>query len=269
MLTRTKLRALSPGQWARVIVPDYDRWKERGYGARAGDEVNICIIPNFRPRYDSETGFHWTYRVAYRKDDSAYPTYESPRGGWISTWDFGLEEGTKYHYDSKEQRDIWDGKGRFLYKPASDDPELCPGPDYSTYTCSLCSKVVKPFSNDQGDLVCPWCEVTGLVLMDDEQLDRLEQVREVARAMGLQHQLERQLDHLDGCYAGKGNQCCLGYDFAPHSFAFAMFRPGPGETRKFIYNGGLIYQGPSCPGDGSFPSLSVSLASGTGWFCHT
>jgi len=32
---------------------------------------------------------------------------------------------------------------------------------------------------------------------------------------------------------------------------------------------GLIFQGPSAPADGSFPSLTVSLASGTGWFCHT
>ena len=34
-------------------------------------------------------------------------------------------------------------------------------------------------------------------------------------------------------------------------------------------NGGLIFQGPGLPADGSFPSLTVSLASGTGWFCHT
>jgi hypothetical protein len=31
----------------------------------------------------------------------------------------------------------------------------------------------------------------------------------------------------------------------------------------------LIYQGPNCPADGSFPSLCVSLAPGTGWFVHT
>ena len=261
---------MSPGQWARVHIPDTELSRNsKRWNAKPGGEVNICVIPSFRPRYDSANCFHWTYQIAYRKDGSAYPTYESPKGLWMSTWDFDLVEGTKYYYSSEEQRDIWDGKGRFLYKPASDDPELCPGPDCSIYTCDLCSKVVKPFSNDAGDLICPWCDVTGLVLMDDEQLDRLEEVRQVAAKMGLQRQFERQLCHLDGCYAGKGNQCCLGYDFAPHSFAFAMFRPGPGEARKFIYNGGLIFQGPSCPGDGSFPSLTVSLSSGTGWFCHT
>jgi hypothetical protein len=38
--------------------------------------------------------------------------------------------------------------------------------------------------------------VTGLVILDEEQLDRLEQVREFARAMGLSEQLERQLGYL-------------------------------------------------------------------------
>jgi hypothetical protein len=42
-------------------------------------------------------------------------------------------------------------------------------------------------------LICPKCEVTGLVITADEQLDRLEQVREFARSMGLSQQLERQL----------------------------------------------------------------------------
>jgi hypothetical protein len=32
--------------------------------------------------------------------------------------------------------------------------------------------------------------------------------------------------------------------------------------------GGLIYQGPACPGDGSFPSLTVNLSSDHGWFRH-
>lgn len=53
-------------------------------------------------------------------------------------------------------------------------------------------------------------------------------------------------------------------DFAPFSFTFTFSRRG-----KFAFNGGLIYQGPECPGDGSFPSLSVSLHRNTGWFIHT
>ena len=78
----------------------------------------------------------------------------------------------------------------------------------------------------QGDLICPRCEATGLVILDDEQLDRLEQVREHARALGLSEQLERQLGYLAG-YGDEHNQVVLGYDFARTRFSFAMYRPGP------------------------------------------
>jgi hypothetical protein len=91
-------------------------------------------------------------------------------------------------------------------------------------------------------LLCPWCEATGLVILYDEQLDRLEQVRAHARTLGLSDQLERKLDYLAGY---DGSQCVLGYDFAPHSFSFCLYRPGPKEERKFRFNGGLIFQGPS------------------------
>jgi len=30
MLTRTNLRALSPGQWPRTLVPDYEIWQRDG-----------------------------------------------------------------------------------------------------------------------------------------------------------------------------------------------------------------------------------------------
>jgi hypothetical protein len=63
----------------------------------------------------------------------------------------------------------------------------------------------------------------------------------------------------------------LSGDFAPRSFSFCHYilPEKAGEKRQFGMNGGLIYQGPVSPADGSFPSLTVSLASGTGWFCHT
>ena len=105
-------------------------------------------------------------------------------------------------------------------------------------------------------------------MFNPEDLDHLEQVREFARTAGLSDQLERQLHYLAD-YGHRGYQCVLSKDFAPHSFSFALYRPGVKDSRKFIFNGGLIFQGPSQPADGSFPSLTVSLASGTGWFCHT
>ena len=276
MLTRRKLCALSPGQWARVRVPDFDCWRESPHwSAKPGDVVDICIMPRYGPRYESETCFHWTYQVAYRKHGTSYPTYESPRGLWISPSDFWLHPSTEFYYDSKEQHDYWDGKGKYLYEPASDDPELCPGGNYSTYRCDQCKKYVKPFSSDEGELVCPWCDVAGLVILDDEQLDRLEGVREFARSMGLSEQLERQLDFLANYARHDGEpirQCVLSHDFAPRSFSFAHFvlpKYAANGQRSFWFNGALIFQAPSCPADGSFPSLTVSLASGTGWFCHT
>jgi hypothetical protein len=46
MLTRTKLRALSPGQWARVRVPEYKCWQKPGEwtGPLVGKELDICVI---------------------------------------------------------------------------------------------------------------------------------------------------------------------------------------------------------------------------------
>ena len=55
-------------------------------------------------------------------------------------------------------------------------------------------------------------------------------------------------------------------DFAPQSFGLLW------KSGEHVYmNGGLIYQGPTCPADGSFPSLTVNIGDPTkvGWFVHT
>ncbi len=273
MLTKTKLSALSPGQWARVRVPDTENWRKRceWSGPLAGKEVDVCIIPCYGPRYDSASHFHWYYRCAYRNPGgSKWATHSGPDGGFITPWDFWMADasGNSPNWDEETSREHYRGQGKWLYEPASDDPELCPGPDWSRYECDGCERLVQPFCNDQGDLICPACEAIGLVVTRPEVLDYLETVRENARKMGLSSQLERQLDYL-ATYGGRGLQCILGKDFSPQSFDFALYLPGAKDDRKFFMNGGLIYQGPSCPADGSFPSLTVSLASGTGWFCHT
>jgi hypothetical protein len=273
MLKKTKLRALSPGQWARVRVPDYEIWQKSGeyHGPLVGKEVDICVIPYYGPRYDSQTYFHWSYRAAYRNPgSSAWSNYFDPEGNLLAPWNLGLIDASlsSPNWDKETCHDHHEGKGKWLYEPASNDPELCPGGDWSRYLCDGCERYVTPFCNDQGDLICPTCEVTGLAITQIEVLDHLEAVRENARQMGLSEQLERQLCYLAGYGEGR-NQVVLGKDFAPLSFDFALYRPGAKDARKFVFNGGLIYQGPSCPADGSFPSLTVSLASGTGWFCHT
>jgi hypothetical protein len=280
MLKKRKLRAFKPGQWVRLRTPDYECWKQepRPWNTpRPGDEIDVCLLPQYEPRDGYPNYFEWFYRVGFRKPGSTWVVKQIENGCFIGPWDVGLIDATSNspNYDSDTFQARHRGEGVYLYEPASDDPEVCPGPDWSRYECSICGKFVKPFSNDQGELRCPTCEVPGLVILEDKVLDKLEQVREFARAMGLSSQLERQLCWLDN-YADHENerkrQCILHDDFAPHSFTFCHYRlPAFTEdgARKFNFNGGLIYQGPSCPADGSFPSLTVSLAGGTGWFCHT
>jgi hypothetical protein len=279
MLKKQPLRALSPRHWARVRVPDSETWQKptEWTGPLAGKQVDICVIPWYAPRYDSQNLFHWTYRVAYRAPGSAWPNYQGPNGSWITPWDFWLIDASSNspNWDKATSDEHYNGRGKWLYEPASDEPALCPGGDWSRYECSICRQFVKPFSNDDSDLLCPLCEVPGLVILDDEQLDRLEQVREFARFMGLDRQLERQLHFLDG-YSDNGEvrkrQCVLGYDFAPHSFSFCHYRlPALSRTgqREYILKGAMVYQGPDSPANGLGPSLCVSLAPGTGWFLHS
>src|SRR5262249_13849257 len=143
----------------------------------------------------------------------------------ITPYDLDMEQGnTRPFHDAEEWRRFLDGQGAWLYEPASDDPELCPGPDCSIYLCEICGEHVMPWSDDEGNLVCRHCELTGLVIEPD-QVERLEQVREFARQMGLGEQLERQLCHWlgSGTFFGRKSQCVLGYDFAPHSFSFCHY----------------------------------------------
>lgn len=79
-------------------------------------------------------------------------------------------------------------------------------------------------------------------------------------------------------------RCVLGRD-TPYSFSFLMQRlraatlhPSMVDRAAYLaddrnwqpwFNGGLIYQGPGLPADGSGPSFCVSLANGNGWFVHT
>ncbi len=102
----------------------------------------------------------------------------------------------------------------------------------------------------------------------------LAKVKEYAAKVGLSDQLEKQLDHLATYGGGEGRldycRCDLYQDFAPWSFQFTMYRTEEGKEPSYWFNGGLIYQGPACPADGSFPSLTMSLnPKKHGWFVHT
>jgi hypothetical protein len=237
-----------------------------------GREVDACVCPIYVPQNGSQSLFHWRYRAAIRRVGGKFSCCCLPGGYHISPWDLGMVEGhSRPFFDADEYGRYLDGKGTWLYEPASDDPELCPGPDCSAYLCERCGEYRMPWSDDEGNLVCHICEVTGLVIADNAE-QKLEEAREFARRVGLGEQLERQLSWLgSGKAFGRRAQCVLGPDFAPYSFSFAHhILPEEGEgQRRLSFHGGLIYQGPGLPADGSFPSLTVSLASGTGWFCHT
>lgn len=109
---------------------------------------------------------------------------------------------------------------------------------------------------------------------DQEHFDA---VMKFAEANGLKEQLEQALDRLRN-YSyypddpeSVEKKCTLRRDYAPHSFAFEIYRPDPEKPGEWVFwfNGGLIFQGPKNPANGSAPSFTVSLAEGTGWFMHT
>lgn len=105
--------------------------------------------------------------------------------------------------------------------------------------------------------------------------ESLKEAISFAKKMNLGHQFCRQLEWLSRYgqtpekFLEQTVRCCLYKDFAPFSFEFVMQKKdSKGEWGRW-FNGGLIYQGPGLPADGSFPTLTVSLHNQTGWFVHT
>ena len=279
MLTKTTLRALSPGQWARVRVPDYECWQKTeklspSHARRRGRHLRHAV--GTAPRYDDPTHFHWIYQRRLPQPRLIVAQLRVARGCWLSPWDFGLIDASTNspNWDKEHVRRAPPGQGQVAVRARSATiPSSVPAATGRATSARLCGKFVKPFSNDEGDLICPTCEATGLVILDDEQLDRLEQVREFARLMGLDRQLETPA-LLPGPRVVRREDRSVRARLRLRTALVQLRRyilPAYARSgeRTFSYNGGMIYQGPSCPADGSFPSLTVSLASGTGWFCHT
>lgn len=116
-----------------------------------------------------------------------------------------------------------------------------------------------------------------LVVHENAQRRMSEAIAWAARNK-LVDQLQDQLIYLDeyanrkGCLydrtQGSNTRCILYHDHAPWSFYFVMEHLVDNAWKRY-FNGGLIYQGPTQKCDGSFPALTVSLASGDGWHVHT
>ena len=117
-----------------------------------------------------------------------------------------------------------------------------------------------------------------VVFGNDEAKARMLECATLAKELGCAKSLDDTLEYLNtyanrpGCrYEKEGTRCKLFDDFAPHSFLFYM-EHGDGQGGwKHWFTGGLIYHGPTSPGDGSFPALSVSLNKSTEprWEVHT
>jgi len=95
-----------------------------------------------------------------------------------------------------------------------------------------------------------------LIIENQEHFDK---VREFARSVGADAELQKRLDFLAGFGGDPAKVRCRPYgDFAPHSF-FWRIEYSSLEGWKPGLVGGLIYSGPGAPSDGSAPSFSVSL----------
>ena len=89
-----------------------------------------------------------------------------------------------------------------------------------------------------------------------------------ADEVGLREQLDAKLKWLDE-YRDSKSRCVLTPDFAPHSFGFVLQVPGADGDYRTLFVGGLIFHGPhDGGGDGSFPTLAVSVEPTHGWQIH-
>jgi hypothetical protein len=108
-----------------------------------------------------------------------------------------------------------------------------------------------------------------------ENQEHSDKVREFARSVGAEAELQKQLDFL-ASFGGDAARvrCYLYRDFAPHSFCWRTEHSSLDGWKPGLV-GGLIYSGPCAPSDGSSSSLSVSLNpdAATGqkhmWSIHT
>lgn len=106
------------------------------------------------------------------------------------------------------------------------------------------------------------------IRMNTEAKAYYRKVRDQATTLGLRTHLARALRRVDYPeYFGAPVYVELWPDFAPMSFTFDI---KDRNTHRRYMSGGLIYEGPDAPADGSAPSFTVSVDAGrVGWFIHT
>lgn len=116
-----------------------------------------------------------------------------------------------------------------------------------------------------------------MLIYDANTAEHMTDVFKTAIEAGLLQQLLDALHGLAHYAEERGKQegfvvrTTLWKDFAPLSFRFTHEITRDGETWESWLSGGLIYEGPDVPADGSFPSLTVSVGGDgkPGWRVHT
>jgi hypothetical protein len=266
-LIRHPRKLVRPGHWVLAKVPD--SLTEHTYDFQGMDAVYVCIVPLREPRRESESGFEWRYRVYWRfpreldegeepywthsaqyriRDTTDESKYRNGTYTYAIYWDFDLIQVYHDHrvfYDEDESKKWWSGEGGHLYIPGSDDPDECPGPDYSLYQCSNCEKWVQPHSDDDGNLVCPECGPLYGLVHGVKTAEQIERARALASFVGpkCRDELERRLNflaHREGW--GYPSQTLL-YGEDQFSFYFVMQSFVDGQWKRGM-NGGLIMHGP-------------------------
>jgi hypothetical protein len=114
---------------------------------------------------------------------------------------------------------------------------------------------------------------TAMLIMSDELQERVERTRVFAASVGELVQFENSLRYLAEYGGNPENvQTTLYPDFAMHSFGFSIAFKQADGTFKHWCSGGLIYDGPGAPCDGSFPQLTVNVNRNArihNWGIHT
>jgi hypothetical protein len=116
-----------------------------------------------------------------------------------------------------------------------------------------------------------------MLIIPEETREYFLEVQKIAYDRGLAKEFDDAMmqAHLYGCDWTDPWNCkfTLYKDFAPLSFSYRIEFRDKEEKDVYIYfcNGGLIYEGPDSPADGSFPSFTVSVGSNNkvGWFMHS
>ena len=98
---------------------------------------------------------------------------------------------------------------------------------------------------------------------DSTHRERFDEMTAFARERRLERQLASMLRTLHRL--SYRQQIRLNRDFAPYSMGFDVYA----SDGRYRYSGGLIYQGPGQPANGTAPSFTVSSVVGEGWFLHS